>query len=404
MYDFPVWPDWEAIAGLESYSRASRAVQHSREFERRVQIAFKGVYEQYSIGGIDQTSGLDLMLQNDLLGSLIYSTSSFEFKESEFRSACDWIAEALSNVRVAKEILTPLRNVQSSCDLTLSPNCSIRRLTDSEISTGIGFGTLPVQHTPTRSTHLLHEYQMAIVQSYETFVDISADQEEFDRQLMQAFEVPTDELSNTVVAAINILCGRGICTRGEAWTSVKTSASAIILRERSEYPSVRRAWSTPNCDLDDLISGGLSDFVTNLRDGTVRKHLGVAVDRITTAVNRISDEEAVVDLAIAAESLFGTKDPGETTFKTSLNAAIFLGCEEVSRSYLRKFFRAVYSTRSRIVHGQRRSPKEGELEGLREELTIWMKTAILKAADELASDSDAVNWEKRLDKLLDSAS
>jgi hypothetical protein len=148
-------------------------------------------------------------------------------------------------------------------------------------------------------------------------------------------------------------------------------------------------------------------LVANLRKGVVKRHLEVAVDRLTTAVSRISNEEAIVDLAIAAESIFGTRDPGETTFKTSLNAAIFLGGGEVSSSYIRKFFRTVYSTRSKIVHGYGRSSisiNGAELESLREELTIWIKTAVLKAADELVNDGGALDWEKRLDRLLDLSS
>ncbi|WP_157573739.1 HEPN domain-containing protein [Nocardia jejuensis] len=401
------WPDWNSIRKISSYDSMRIFIDKDQGLQRRLRIAYIAPYEDIELGDLSQMSALDFLLQDALLLPMINSNQNFDFTDSGFASACKGVFDSLSNKTVSWRKITPLRHVQSVESVALSPGCVLRYLSEKEISAGDGFGSLPIRHTATGSTYLPLIYQFAIVQSVDIEIDVDADQEVFERQLQQALKNRRDELSDTIVSAINIL-SKGVCARGEGWTSITTSSASQRMRDGVEYQSIRKeAWRTPTCDLDEIPTQQLSDLVSNLSEPRIRKKLEVAVERLNNAVNRISDEEAVVDLAIAAESLFGTRDPGETTFKTSLNAALFLGGTEYSASYVRKFFRTVYTTRSKIVHGHSKLPKEvagGGLPSLRNELTGHIKSALKRAAHDLRSNADALEWEQRLDDLLDSSS
>ncbi len=405
VHDYPVWPDWENISELSSYNTICRIVETDDELERRIRIAYMLPYEIVSIGDMDHVAGLDLMLQNDLLDSMIDTQRAFGFSKESFEHSLSSIMTALCDTRITKAAITPLRSTYCSTEIEISSECILRHMTDGEITTGIGFSTLPVRQTPTGMTYLDAIHQLAIAQSSSVEIDVTTNQHSFDEQLRRALRELSGAISNDIVAAINVLCQDGTCTRGESWSSLQTSAAGFLLREGAEYHAPRQPWKTSFSNLDEISSLELSNLVSTFSSKSGRKTLGVATNRLTTAVSRISDEEAIVDLAIAAESLFGSKYPGETTFKTSLNAAIFLRDKETPGSTIRKFFRDVYATRSAIVHGHSRFPSGVDVNDLNEfrtDLTIWIKTAIRKAAQALENDTNALNWDRYLDALLDS--
>lgn len=90
---------------------------------------------------------------------------------------------------------------------------------------------------------------------------------------------------------------------------------------------------------------------------------GFSIRRFNLAFDRGLPEDRIVDLVIAAESLFlsdlGVRDRGELRFRFALRAAKFIehpvyGEREVFRVMLR-----AYDVRSRIVHGS--SPEDTKL-------------------------------------------
>ncbi|QLY29374.1 HEPN domain-containing protein [Nocardia huaxiensis] len=405
IHDYTEWPDWKEIRLLPSYSKMLKIVSEDEILQRRIRIAYRAPYETVSLSGIEEMSGLDLLMQDKLLSPLINTKLGLEFSEPDFLITSNEISKALADMRVQRTIITPLRQVYSHGTTEVLPGCIIRDLTDAEITSGEGFKTLPVEHTPTGLTYILQQHQAGIIQASEFEIDVDAESEEFERQVARALKPPKDELSDVIVASINTLCERGACARGEAWVSMRTSSASWTMREGTEYHDVRAAYQTTCCELSTISIDDLSNLISDLRKPHVIKQLNVAVERLTTAVNRISDSEAVLDLAIAAESLFGTREPGETTFKTSLNAALFLGTQDLPSSHIRKFFKTTYATRSRIVHGHNKLPKEigeGGIAELRNELTGYIRTAILKAASELRNNNNALDWEQQLDAIIDS--
>ncbi|WP_131831959.1 HEPN domain-containing protein [Mycobacteroides abscessus] len=145
-------------------------------------------------------------------------------------------------------------------------------------------------------------------------------------------------------------------------------------------------------------------MVRGLEKRHIRKAVLIAIDRLLSAAVRHYPADSIVDLAISAESLFGPKQPGEATHKISLNAALFLADDKNKASDLRKFFKNVYSVRSGIVHGGNRgeSTQYGKLIEMRQQLSTWMKRAIGEAIEELIENPEALDWEQRLDRHIDS--
>jgi hypothetical protein len=88
-----------------------------------------------------------------------------------------------------------------------------------------------------------------------------------------------------------------------------------------------------------------------LESPMVREELGVAVRRFADSCVRHRHEDKLIDLMIAAESLFlrGTKE-GEKSFRLALRAAQFLGEGAASREVYKRMRRA-YECRSVLVHG-----------------------------------------------------
>jgi hypothetical protein len=91
-----------------------------------------------------------------------------------------------------------------------------------------------------------------------------------------------------------------------------------------------------------------------------------ALRRFGFAADRSLPEDEIVDLMIAAESLFlieiGTKDRGEFRFRVAARAASLLGDTLDERLRLSKFMRHAYDARSAVVHGG--TPKEDDLRDL----------------------------------------
>ncbi len=81
--------------------------------------------------------------------------------------------------------------------------------------------------------------------------------------------------------------------------------------------------------------------------------------RFSYACERERDDDRIVDLMIAAESLFlsdsgGEKDRGEIRFRLALRSAYFVESPAYTRRQIFNHMKAAYDLRSAIVHGDGR--------------------------------------------------
>jgi hypothetical protein len=142
-----------------------------------------------------------------------------------------------------------------------------------------------------------------------------------------------------------------------------------------------------------------------------RKYLDVAIRRFSYAHDRYRLEDRIVDLMIAAESLFLSdfkKDNyiGELRYRLSLRAACFLASDGEARKLIFRQMRTVYDLRSAIVHrGDTENVKLPEplndiltpLEDLVSMIQGYVRFALRKAiklAVQPETPKELVNWDE----------
>jgi hypothetical protein len=99
----------------------------------------------------------------------------------------------------------------------------------------------------------------------------------------------------------------------------------------------------------------IREFIPLIRQARNNRAVGIAMRRHISARRRQYNEAAFIDSWIALESLFGTGGT-ELTFRMSLRIAAFLESEPGSRIHRFDSARAAYEMRSKLVHGEHKSP------------------------------------------------
>lgn len=93
-------------------------------------------------------------------------------------------------------------------------------------------------------------------------------------------------------------------------------------------------------------------------DGSLRRSVEVALDRLNLARRRRSPSDQAIDSGICLEALLGDDSPQELTYKLRLRAALLLGKTLPERREIRQAVRDLYDLRSKVVHGRARQLKD----------------------------------------------
>jgi hypothetical protein len=84
--------------------------------------------------------------------------------------------------------------------------------------------------------------------------------------------------------------------------------------------------------------------------------LAIAIRRYSSSHDPKHEEDRLLDLWIAVEALFGTDDPGETTFRVALNLANSVEHPGITRRAMFEWVKHSDNVRSRLVHGRGVTP------------------------------------------------
>lgn len=108
-----------------------------------------------------------------------------------------------------------------------------------------------------------------------------------------------------------------------------------------------------------------------------RTHVTISVSRFNDSYERRAEVDRLIDLCIALESLF-VRQLDELKYRLTLRCACFLeqGKEELRNTFLR--VGQIYKTRSMIVHGTGKQPKERELNELVTAAEEYVRRSICK--------------------------
>jgi hypothetical protein len=135
-------------------------------------------------------------------------------------------------------------------------------------------------------------------------------------------------------------------------------------------------------------------FIRASKKGSFKKRVGNAARRLFYAETRTKHDDVLIDLMIAAESLYLNDDKNELSYRMSLNAALWADVDDADRRQIFDAFKSAYNLRSKVVHGS-----AATLEKLAESTSIIkpiLRDGIRKALVHLNISSNAPDWESAI--------
>lgn len=130
----------------------------------------------------------------------------------------------------------------------------------------------------------------------------------------------------------------------------------------------------------------------------------IALHRTSSMFERWGDAaDSFIDAVIVWESLFGTGDTAELSYRVSMNMACVITDDPAQRAELQNEIKQLYSKRSRVVHGGLRlgAPTSGKVRNRSRELTILAWQGLLSKHPGLVS-ADARTFIRFVLGTLDS--
>jgi len=359
---------------------------------------------------------LYFVVEFNLLRPLIGEHQSYEFDDASFDNLYATIEHELFRKTYECVALTPIIGVEIPVPIELSAGLMFRRMDDEEIGVCISANAIPMELGSSAAQMLvLPRCQCAVV--HEIAVPVEYGQPDLERSIPQFAD--TAEAADRVVMALRLLGGGSVSA---------TRPVSFVRRTPLDlgfgHSFGRRPYSTVDlenpCTLSTDQCTLLAPLVDNLESPRIMNDGGmqVALRRLVSAGCRSLSEDSLIDLMIAAESIFGADT--EISFQIALRAAVLLKNETtitVTPSAIQKFFRSAYSLRSILVHGsepaRRKEFRNGfpKLDGSRvhvvapivEELETLMRHAMQMIIRDRMSDSarELDDWPARISELLD---
>lgn len=296
------------------------------------------------------------------------SLNGFNYDDASFSNMFTQVISPLLSEKIKSTWLSPLLNIEFEADhIDITEHVRIRRLSTQEVeqwlnsSQEIGFWPM----LPFEIANL--QYVIEIVYQYnksdvDNFVDVSQD----------------------IGRVVNLL---RLITNRKIHTAFTESYSEGLI-----WPS--SSWSRPDAlrlgDELAVIDRQQGELVKSLWDRLDRSpnaaKISLALRRWDSAVERLSDEDKIIDYWIALESLFTSDTTQEIKFRASLRIAGLLGANVDEREKIYNEIRHSYDWRSKIVHGTdtvknskslKDFKKKGDLPEVVEKTRSYLRQALL---------------------------
>jgi hypothetical protein len=331
----------------------------------------------------------------------------------------DAIARLVAHLRRKVEsviVLVPL----SECDVAGAPigvavGVTIDELTSQEVGAALMFGSWPVSDLEQRlfsmTTHapptVMVERQFAIRLSYSVPVVRGGGTPEQVEATLQA-QRDVYGIVQQVLLALRLLKPGRVGLRGVVSLLQDVNGELWPMSAgRSEHVRPLRGDRYELSENDEL---PLAELYRELQAAMSNPLIEAATRRFGYAADRRLAEDEIVDLVIAAESLFlgelgPPRDRGEMTYRLATRAASFADENVETRRRILRFMRMAYKARSGVVHsGQLPMTELRDLSGQRvtpdavaDELEELVRRALRKA---LRLQSSGAGFPPNWDELL----
>jgi hypothetical protein len=297
-------------------------------------------------GGTWQTQGLVQLL----IDGAIEQAGGFDLDPAQ-RDV--WVSQWLAALRRRSDVLIVIVALSEfraeQVPIVLEEGVEIDELSDAEISAALALGG--------RASFFAGDSQMisrtfGIRTSFETplFVD---DIPPAEGTRDQAAREDAHGRAGLVLLALRVFKAGRVGTAGTFQYSAPAPAEIA-----SMSGSLNRSFGWPVAEPYVLTSDEASafrEFWTAFHSAHRHRVIEGALRRFGYAAERTRSDDEIVDLLIAAESLFlsdlDARDRGELRFRLSTRCALLLGETLDERRRIAKFMRHAYSARSGIVHG-----------------------------------------------------
>jgi hypothetical protein len=125
-----------------------------------------------------------------------------------------------------------------------------------------------------------------------------------------------------------------------------------------------------------------------------RKRVVNAARRMFYAETRSRQSDAIIDLMVAAESLYLNDEKNELKYRLSINAAIWTGLDREIQSETFSVFKKAYDVRSKVVHGSFASMEQ--ISSSINSVKPIIRAGIIRAFEDIAQKRAPPDWDKLL--------
>lgn len=332
-----------ALHSLPEYTKCIDAMRSDEVISSQVDKLVGTPFSQYFLS------------EKSVIDRIIFGTfrrkGGCVFEEKCFEEEYVEMEKAFHEDFISFQIIAPLTSFKSTADINLEENIKINQLSDEEINllfqlglcTSLPYGTARVPQFAIRYHYslpkVIGEQSFAPKEKEQMFIEQKeiGDRIEEILRALQAFKWWHCSLTAMIHHTSNWLLQGGI--RFQSFpTMYQWNPEYVCSKEDAD--SFSKFWSD----------------IRKIHQQGNRGYLDVALRRFGYAGERHRPEDQVIDLLIAAESLFlndheGKKNVGELSFRLSLRAAMFIDTDIVKQKDIYMHMRKAYDVRSILVHG-----------------------------------------------------
>jgi hypothetical protein len=329
----------------------------------------------------------------------------YEFDEDYFEREYRIFEKAFYDDYIIYDVIAPLQGLLITGNVSLTEDLNISSLTNDDLDP-----LRKSRSTVIRDNQGIDGVPCAIRSKFRVRKVIgneaSIDLEEADKDRKRFTR--TAEQIDEVVNALRLFGGETVY-----YSAIIYRTSGWLFRDEKVFSTRMRVPLPLIFPRDQAWLHSFAEFWRKLQSPKVRnrKFIAVAVRRFGYAIERPFTEDRLVDLMIAAESLFlndigDKKYQGELQYRLSLRAACLLGGDASGRSVVRGHMRQAYNIRSAVVHGSAKTfqPKNEEGNPIRLEeflgiIQMYVHRTIRLMIDQAARvepKQPLFDWEKAM--------
>jgi hypothetical protein len=283
--------------------------------------------------GKNQGWWLNSMVIMPLLNVYVQRVGGFNYDEAIFDELFAVVQNDIESTEITITQLSPLMNVEiESEQIQIDTNVRLRQLSTDELEEWLNANT-QFSFEPISPMELLNLKSAVevVYQQKRHSMGVSPDAQDKVLRLLSAIRLFTDaspRLTFTKIRTSSLLTS-GF---GTTWGALTLRFGSLAKIEQSQ-------------------ESGLVELYKRLSSGPNLTGTIQAVTRWNSAIDRLTEEDKLIDYWIALESLFVPDTTQELSYRSALRIASFLGVNGIQRKQIYEEVKESYSLRSEIVHG-----------------------------------------------------